>query len=183
MAETLFPQRQRCKTCRGNLGKTVNDPVLFGLYCSPKCAGIAEPSANAGYQGTPRECRTQRDGGWFFKRRYRSEGEIPDKIRDDPSTNWYWCGHCGTLHVGHTRVGTAEKFRMFEDLGEDLPDLLVKLRGKATLKQVAEVAGIRPIRLKELETGVDHPEGLKTLGKVLKVYRVRLGVALPAAGR
>ncbi|MDP9904588.1 hypothetical protein [Arthrobacter bambusae] len=34
MAETLFPERQRCKTCRGNIGKTVNDPVLFGLYCS-----------------------------------------------------------------------------------------------------------------------------------------------------
>ncbi|WP_309082214.1 hypothetical protein [Zhihengliuella sp.] len=46
---------------------------------------------------------------------------------------------------------------------------------------MAEVAGIRPIRLKELETGVDHPEGLKTLGKVLRAYRVRLGVALPTA--
>lgn len=58
----------------------------------------------------------------------------------------------------------------FEDLGEALPDLLVKLRVKATRKQVAEVAGIRPIRLKELETGVEHPAGLKTLDKVLKVY-------------
>jgi hypothetical protein len=121
-----------------------------------------------------------RDGRKVFKRRYRSESEIPDRLREDPSTNWYSCGHCGHLHMGHTRMGTAEKFRMFEDLGEDLSDLLVKLRGKATHKQVADVAGIRPIRLKELEAGVDHPEGLKTLGKVLKVYRVRLGVALPA---
>ncbi|MET9657882.1 hypothetical protein [Streptomyces sp. NPDC006510] len=39
---------------------------------------------------------------------------------------------------------------------------------------------MRPIRLKELEEGVEHPEGLETLGKVLKVYRVRLGVALQA---
>lgn len=53
-------------------------------------------------------------------------------------------------------------------------------QSSAKADQVAEVAGIRPIRLKELEAGLDHPEGLKTLGKVLKVYRVRLGVALPA---
>jgi hypothetical protein len=50
---------------------------------------------------------------------------------------------------------------MFEDLDEDLPDLLVKLRGKASHKQVAEVAGVRPIRIRELESGVDHPENLK----------------------
>ncbi|MGW0881256.1 hypothetical protein [Streptomyces sp. NPDC002671] len=40
-------------------------------------------------------------------------------------------------------------------------------------------AGVRPVRLKELEEGLKHPEGLETLGKVLRVYRVRLGVALP----
>ncbi|MFE5859743.1 hypothetical protein [Streptomyces virginiae] len=57
---------------------------------------------------------------------------------------------------------------MFEDLAADLTDLLIKPRGQATRKQVAEVAGVRPIRLKELE-----------LGKVLRVYHVRLGVAMP----
>lgn len=61
----------------------------------------------------------------------------------------------------------------------DLPDLLVKLRGQATRKQVAEVADVRPIRLTELEEGMEYPEGLRTLGKMLKVYRVRLGVAIP----
>ena len=76
-------------------------------------------------------------------------------------------------------MGEREKFRMFEDLAVDLPDLLIKLRGQATRKQVAEVAGVRPIRLKELEEGLKHPEGLETPGKVLRVYRVRLGVAMP----
>ncbi|MGW0538186.1 hypothetical protein [Streptomyces sp. NPDC003032] len=45
--------------------------------------------------------------------------------------------------------------------------------------QVAEVVGVRPIRLKELEEGLKHPEGLETLGKVLQVYRVRLDVVMP----
>lgn len=41
------------------------------------------------------------------------------------------------------------------------------------------MAGVRPVRLKELEECLKHPEGLETLGKVLRVYRVRLGVAMP----
>ncbi|MFJ7280472.1 helix-turn-helix domain-containing protein [Kitasatospora sp. NPDC098663] len=86
---------------------------------------------------------------------------------------------CGSIHLGHTRMGEREKFRMFEDLAADLPDLPIKLRGRATRKQVAELAGVRPIRLKELEEGLKHPEGLETLDKVLRVYRVRLGVAMP----
>ncbi|MEU7322545.1 hypothetical protein ABZ682_18580 [Streptomyces griseoviridis] len=68
---------------------------------------------------------------------------------------------------------------MLEDLAADLPDLLIKLRGQATRKQVAEVAAVRPVRLKELEEGLKHPEGLEALGKVLRVYNVRLGVAMP----
>ncbi|MGI8307062.1 hypothetical protein [Saccharopolyspora hattusasensis] len=174
-----FPERQRCKACGKGLGLRAQDPVLLGLYCSPKCAKVAEQATRP--EDAPRECRTQRDDKWVWKRRYRSEGEIPDRLRSDVSTSGYWCGHCGHLHLGHTRVGERERFRMFEDLVEDLPDLLGKLRGQATHKQVAEVAGIRPIRLKGLETGVEHLEGLKTLSKVLRVYRVRLGVAMPTA--
>jgi hypothetical protein len=181
VAEVLFPKRQRCKGCGKGLGLRPQDPVLLGLYCAPRCAGMANPASRA--EDAPRECRTMREGKKVFKRRYRSEDEIPDRLREDPSTSWYSCGHCGHWHLGHTRMGTAEKFRMFEDLDEDLPDLLVKLRGKASHKQVAEVAGVRPIRIRELESGVDHPENLKTLGKVLKAYRVRLGVALPTSGR
>jgi|SRR5699024_8207734 len=176
MAEMLFPKRQRCKTCRGGLGTTVKDPVLFGLYCSPRCAGISAPATRPA--DAPRECTTVREGQKVFKRVYRAESEIPDKLREDPSTSWYTCAS-GHIHIGHSRMGTAEKFRMFMDLGEDLPDLLVKLRGKATRKQVAEVAGVRPVRLKELEEGIGHEKNLETLQRVLRVYRVRLGVALP----
>lgn len=176
--EKLFPARQRCKTCGKGLGLRTQDPVYLGLYCTPRCAGMAAPASRP--EDAPRGCRTQREGTWVFKRRYRSEQEIPANLREDASTSWYWCKEsCGAIHVGHTRMGEREKFRMFEDLTADLPDLLIKLRGQATRKQVAEVAGVRPVRLKELEEGLKHPEGLATLGKVLRVYRVRLGVALP----
>lgn len=181
MAEMLFPERQRCKACSKALGKPNDPTVLLGLYCSPKCARIAFPAVLP--ENAPRECKTQRDGAWIFKRRYRSVSEIPDRLREDPSTSWYWCSHCAHLHIGHTRMGEAEQFRMFDDLDTDLPDMLVKLRGAATHRQVAEVAGVRPIRIKELEMGVAHPEGLKTLAKLMKTYRVRLGVALPQSRR
>ncbi|MEV7872510.1 hypothetical protein AB0P17_41830 [Streptomyces sp. NPDC088124] len=132
-------------------------------------------------EDAPRGCRTRREGAWVFKRRYRSEQEIPARLREDASTSWYCCEEsCGAIPLGHTRMGEREKFRTFEDLAADLPDLLIKLRGRATRKPVAEVAGVRPIRLMELEEGLKHPEGLETLGKVLRrVHRVRLGVAMP----
>lgn len=176
MAETLFPTRRRCKACGKGLGLRPQDLVLFGLYDTPRCAGIANPASRP--EDAPRECTTMREGRKVFKRVHRSESEIPDKIREDPSTSWYTCAS-GHIHIGHTRMGTAEKFRMFEDIAADLPGLLVKLRGQATRSQVAQVAGIRPIRLKELETGVKHPDGIEALSKVMRVYRVRLGVALP----
>lgn len=105
-------------------------------------------------EDAPRGCRTQREGTWAFKRRHRREQKIPAKLREDASTNWHWREEsCGAIHVGHTRMGERKKFRMFEDPTGNLPDLLIKLRGQATRKQAAEVAGVRPIRLKELEEG------------------------------
>ena len=85
----------------------------------------------------------------------------------------------GHLHIGHSRIDlTKEQFRMLKDPA-DLADLLVKLRGNATRKQVAEVAGIRPIRLKELEEpGTSDRVDLGALFAVLGAYRTRAGVAL-----
>lgn len=180
MSEVLFPTRHRCRTCRGSLGKA-GAAVLDGQYCSPKCACVAPPAAQA--DSAPRECRTQRDGSWMFKRRYRSVEEIPDKLRSDPSSSWYRCSHCRHLHIGHSRIGTPERFRMLMDPAADLPDLLVKLRGAASYRQVAAVAGVRPIRIKELEVGIKHADGLATLHKVLGAYGVRLGVELPTSTR
>ncbi|MDP9903213.1 helix-turn-helix domain-containing protein [Arthrobacter bambusae] len=176
MAETLFPVRQRCKKCGKALGRDLAT-VLFGLYCSPSCAGMAEPSKDAGDSRTPRECKTMREGKWEFKRRYRSVQEIPDLIREDPSTNWYTCGHCGAIHVGHSRLGEAEQFRMVH-VQSDIADVLVKRRGLATIAQVAKVAGVRPIRLKELENGVAHPDGMATLLKVAPVLGLSLGFGI-----
>lgn len=34
MSETLFSQRQRCKTCRRALGRDRSEPVFHGLFCS-----------------------------------------------------------------------------------------------------------------------------------------------------
>lgn len=180
MAELKFPARQRCKACRTTLAPRATDPVYKGLYCSPKCAGIAAPAARA--QDAPRECRTQRDGQWAFKRRYRSEEEIPDKIRQDPSTSWYWCSHCGHIHIGHTRMGAAEQFVMTLDRAS-IAEVLLKLRGQATHKQIAAAAGVRPIRLKEWEDPGHDAPSLDALLAVLRVYRVRVGFSLPVSRR
>ena len=176
MAEVLFPARQRCKKCSRGLGRRAIDPVFDGLYCSPVCAGVAVPAIRP--DDAPRECVTQRGKKWVFKRRYRSESEIPDKIREDLSTSAYRCTHCRHLHTGHSRIGEAEQFRMFNEPADDLAEVLIKLRGKATRAQVAAAAGVRPIRIKELEEGVVHPELWTTLDKVLAVYGARLGVSL-----
>ena len=173
MAELLYPQRQRCKECGKGLGLTPGAPVYDGLYCTPRCAGIPVPSSDP--MKVPRECRAYHDGTWALKRRYRCEEEIPDRLREDPSTSWYRCSCCHHLHIGHTRMGEAEAFRKFMDVGADLPDMLVKLRGQATVAQVAKAAGIRPIRLKELEAGTVHPDFYKNLNAVLRVYRASLG--------
>lgn len=178
MAEKLFPERQRCKACRGGFGEIDeygNIGALDGLYCSYRCAGAAEPSKDPARN--PRECVTQRDGKWQFKRRFRSMSEVPDKLRDDPSSTQYWCSNCRLIHTGHSRIDTSkEKFRVFREIDE-LSETLIKARGQATRKQVAEAAGVRPIRLKELEEGIEHPENLKTLFAVVRVLQLKVGVA------
>lgn len=176
MAETLFPQRQRCKACRKALGQDRSDPVFHGLFCSTRCAGMAPLPKGPGQ--APRECVTQRDGRWTWKRRHRCEEEVPDKILEDPSTKLYRCSVCAHLHAGHTRMGEAEKFRMLTSPA-DLADLLIKLRGKATVRQVAKAAGVQPIRLKELEEPKKGQRvDLPTLFAVLDVLGARPGVAI-----
>ncbi|MWB97420.1 hypothetical protein [Agromyces seonyuensis] len=179
MPEKLFPERQRCKACAKKLGGP-GAPVYLGLHCSPRCAGLAEPHADAA--AAPRECKTDRGGRWEFKRRYRSESEIPGNLRDDPTTNWYWCTHCGHLHIGHSRIDLArETHRVLGDRAA-LADLLVKTRGRATHKQVAEVAKIRPIRLKELEDPTGEKFDVNALFAVLAVYRIKLAAVLRQEG-
>ena len=180
MAETMFPQRQRCKTCRKGLGQSAQDPVYLGLYCTPRCAGVAAPATRP--EDAPRECKTQRDGRWAWKRRYRSESEIPDKLRADPSTSWYTCSHCAHWHVGRTLVELKKAENRGLRRRADLSDLLIKARGRATHKQVGAAAGVRPIRVKEWEDpNFDNPS-LEVLFKLLSVYRVDLAAVFSPRG-
>lgn len=173
MAEMKFPERKRCKACGKKLGSGT-DLVYLGMYDTPRCAGLSEPVTDPA--AAPRECVTTRQGRQVFKRRYRHELEVPDVRRVDPSTSLYVCGHCGHLHLGHARMGESESFRKLRGPAE-LGEVLVKLRGSATRKQVAEAAGIRPIRLKELEEGADRVD-LAALFKVLDVLRASPGIVM-----
>lgn len=161
---TLYPQRQRCLKCRKKLG----DEVFFRQYCSSVCAGIPTPSTNP--EEAPRECVTQRDGTWQFKRRYRCEEEVPTRLREEIAGSLYECQHCGHLHVGHTRMQATETHSVLFN-PEDLGERLVKLRGKATRKQVAEVLGVRPIRIKEWEEG--QKAEIDVLFALLRLYKVK----------
>lgn len=181
MAEKLFPVRQRCKTCAKKLGGEASPQVLFGLYCTAKCAGVAETIAVA--QRAPRECVTQRDGAWVFKRRYRSESEIPARLREEVSANHYWCNNCGHLHIGHSRIDSSkETHRVFRDRA-DLADLLIKARGQAQLKQVAAVAKIRPIRIREWENPRADSPDFDALLALLRVYRMKPAVVFGSVPR
>jgi phage FluMu protein Com len=184
MAETHFPIRQRCKKCGKGFGNGASAQVYFGLFCTPRCAGIATPPTRA--EDAPRECKTQRDGtAWVFKRRYRSVSEIPSKLRDDPTVSHYSCQSCGGWHIGHSRIDlTREQHRVLVDRKE-VADLLVKARGHATHRQVAEVAKVRPIRIKELEDPAFADPSLAALFAVLAVYRLKLAAVFPQerAGR
>lgn len=171
MTETLFPKRQRCKAC----GKKLEQTVVLGLYDSYRCAGMPGPAKTT--EAAPRECKTEREGKWEWKRRYRSESEIPTKLREDPSSNWYWCTtSCGTLHIGHSRIKLDVEAQRVLQSRKDLADVLVKARGHATHAQVAKVAGIRAIRLKELEDPKIAAVDIEALFKVIHVYKLKLSV-------
>ncbi|MFZ2242791.1 MAG: hypothetical protein WAV90_25105 [Gordonia amarae] len=166
MADTLFPQRQRCKACRGKL----DDKVLSGLYCSYRCAGHPLPTTDAAK--APRECAYVRDGRTVFKRRYRCEGEIPGTVTSRPDVSVYRCAHCLYLHTG---TAVARNLKASKAVGSvaELAELLTKARGQATRSVVAKAAGIRPIRVKELEEGAErvNPTALFAL---LRLYRISL---------
>lgn len=182
MTEKLFPARSRCQGCHKALGRE-GAPVLRGLFCSHVCACMPAPSTSAAHAVTPRECKTMRDGEWVFKRRYRAPGEIPDKIRNDPSTGSYWCGHCGHLHVGRTLVELPRAQNRGMRRRADLADLLVKARGQATAREVAAVACVRPIRIREWEdSSFDNPS-LEALFALLRTYHLDLAVVFGPVSR
>lgn len=175
MAETLYPKRQRCKTC----GKGFPERgAILGLYDTYKCAGMAEPFKHP--KDAPRPCVTEKEGRLQWKKRLRHEGELPRALKNDPSASTYWCTtSCGFLHIGHSRVDMeVEKTRQVRSM-EELSDALVKHRDRMglTRAEAAKRMGIRPIRLKELEEGAPTASWA-ALFQALDFYRIKLALVL-----
>lgn len=175
MSIMLFPKRQRCKTC----GKKLDTVVLDGLYCSYKCASLPTPTTRI--EDAPRACKTQRDGRWTWKRKYRCLEEVPQHILDLPSTNMYRCEHCHFLHVGHDRMKEQEVARLVRD-PKTLGSTLLRIREEANLtrKQVADKIKTRPIRVKEIEEA-NATINTKVLFDLMYYYHLKLNVVFPTA--
>lgn len=168
VAESTFPQRQRCKSCRAKL----DTHVLDGMYCSYRCAQHPEPARDPGK--APRECAYERDGTVVFKRRFRCESEIPRSITTRPDVSIYRCTHCLYLHTGTAVARTVKESKSVSTVAE-LAEVLLKARGNATRTAVGKVAGVRPVRVKEIEECAERIDPA-ALFKLLKLYRITLSV-------
>lgn len=111
----LYPQRQRCRTCRRYWGF---GPVLRLLYCSPECAGrppIPMSEVN-GVLVPPRTCRTilrgARPGGtprFRWKAVFATEEEANAFGRRNGAHHAYECPNCWWWH--NTSRGPREDLR------------------------------------------------------------------------
>lgn len=173
MTVTIFPARQRCKTCRQKLDKI----VLSGMYCSYKCALKPEPSKKI--EDTPRSCKRQVNNRWDWKAKYRYEGEVPEKLRTDPATNIYRCDNCLFLHVGHSRVQPAdtEKLRRTIHDEEVLGSVILRRREQLGWEKsrLAKDLKVPAIRITEIERG-DRNIDINVLFKLLS--RLKLTVEI-----
>lgn len=94
--ELLYPQRQRCRTCR----RCFNFVVILRLYCSRNCAGLPEQPADT--DDLPRRCRVWADGVWRPKRVYFTPDEAERGVRVNGNSQYYLCDPpdgCGMYHV------------------------------------------------------------------------------------
>jgi len=170
MPETLYPKRTRCKKCRKLLENT---PVVDGLYCSYRCAQVPRPSEKVA--DAPRWCKREVAGKWDFKKRFKWEGEVPEKLRNDPATNIYRCDYCRNLHVGHRAPveASSEKLHRGVDSLKELGSVLKRHREslKIEKKDLAKRLKIPAIRITELEEGRTEtkPEVIFQVARVLRV--------------
>lgn len=174
MADTLFPTRQRCIKCR----KAFGAHVLSGKFCSYKCAGHPEPTKNIA--DAPRECAYPRGEELVWKRRYRIPAEVPDTVANRPDATVYHCSNCLYWHSGTAVARTVKESKEVRTFAE-LADTLVKARGKNTRTTVAKAAGIRPIRLKEIEEGAASIDPA-ALFAVLGLYRISISMGFRETG-
>lgn len=173
MTEKLYPERLKCKSCRKKLEKT----VLNGLYCSYQCAKHPVPSTRIA--DAPRHCKREVSGVWNYKTKYRWEGEVQQRLRDDPATNIYCCDYCLFLHVGHSRVKPEdqEKLRRTVHDVKTLGTVIKRRREQLNWdkKRLAKDIGTIPIRITEIEES-DPKMSVTVLFKVLA--RLKIAVEL-----
>lgn len=170
MATLLFPQRTRCVTCR----KKLETVVLDGLYCSYKCAKLPTPSPDP--EKAPRHCKRQVGEKWGLKTKYRWDGEVPQRLRDDPGTNIYKCDYCHFLHVGHSRLQPeTEKLRRLVNDAQTLGSVIMRAREakKIDKRALAKALKIPAIRITEIERG-DEKIDVEVLFKVLYALRIKM---------
>lgn len=151
MAIKIFPERVRCGKCRKSFGTIVVD----GVYCSYACASVSPPKKNI--NDAPRECKRQVGEKWDFKKRYRSESEVPQKLRDDPGTNIYRCGHCRHLHVGHSRPDSFTRDKLNRVVGDTdtFGSVLARMREDKgwSIARLAAYLKVPQVRIREIENG------------------------------
>ncbi len=147
----LYPERQRCASCR----KKLENIVVNGIHCSYKCASLTPPASNV--SKAPRECKRKIGESWDFKKRYRSESEVSEKLRQDPGTNIYRCTYCYHIHVGHSRPESFSRDKLMRVVGdvETLGSVLQRMRLDKgwSLQRLASHLKVPVIRLKEIESG------------------------------
>lgn len=179
MAVTLYPARKRCLTCRS--GFDVKGAIK-GLYCSYNCADMKAPVLDPSL--APRGCKRQVDGRWGFKQKFRYHDEVPERLRNDPGTNIYWCDYCGFLHVGHSRPDPLAAVLAKDRLNRKVSDAaelgsVIKrhreLKG-VTLKQVADVLRVPQVRIREIEEG-ERGVSLGLTINLMRVLRMELVVS------
>lgn len=171
--KSLYPERQRCAKCRKAFALVVVD----GIYDSYACAGIRAPSTRL--SDTPRECKRMVNDKWDFKQRYRSEEEVPLKLRNDPGTNIYRCQNCHHLHVGHSRPDQFQREKLNRIVGdaETLGTVLQRMREdrKWSVRKLSEHLKVPQVRIREIEEG--HPNANLNLA-IKALYAVGLRMIL-----
>lgn len=172
MTENLYPVRTRCKKCRKGLSDT---PIVDGIYCSYRCAGVAAPSNRV--EDAPRWCKREVSGSWGFKTRFKYEGEVPQRLRDDPGTNIYRCGYCHNLHVGHNApIAPTETslHRSVTDLAQ-AGSVIQRYREALGIdrRTLAKSIKVPAIRITEIENG-DKTAKAEVLFQVLSALRITI---------
>lgn len=178
MAETIYPERQRCKTCR----KKLEDNVFVGMYCSYRCGKLPNPAKNI--TEAPRGCKREVNGQWGYKTRYKSPKMVPEKYQIDPSTNIYLCDNCQTYHIGHSRVevdtSSTERLLRYVKDNKELGSVIQRFRESRNIdkKTIAKALKIPAIRITEIESG-SPSASVVNLMNVLNYLKLKIEISSP----